>query len=145
MRRDRRDKRGGGAIADTTIRCGCDEAISASYVVAAEVRQAADAQASSALPRAAARQEATDDQHGPVRSGVARKQFDFMSQGATPSTRRRRVREHSNLRASTPPPRDGWRHTDAIDATPRPARDSNDNAGAAGPEPKNENKLYYRR
>ena len=41
-----------------------------------------------------------------------------------------------------------WRHLDAIDAhhTPHaPARDSNDNAGAAGPEPKNENKLYYRR
>ena len=85
VRRDRRNKRGGGAIADTTIRCGCDEAICASYVVAAEVRQAADAQASSALPRAAAREEATDDQHGPVRSGVARKHLYFMSQGATPA------------------------------------------------------------
>ena len=89
VRRDRRDKRGGGAIADTTIRCGCDEAISASYVVAAEVRQAADAQASSALPRAAAREEATDDQHGPVRSGVARKPCDFTSRVATLSTRER--------------------------------------------------------
>ena len=79
VRRDRRDKRGGGAIADTTIRCGCDEAICASDVVVAEVRQAADAQASSALPRAAAGEEATDDQHGPVRRGVARKHFDFTS------------------------------------------------------------------
>ena len=92
VRRDRRNKRGGGAITDTTIRCGCDEAgwaICASDVGFAEVCQAFGAQTGRALPRAAAREEATDDQHGPVRSGVARKHFDFTSRVATPSTRER--------------------------------------------------------
>ena len=80
------------------------------------------------------------------RASKSRRAIDVRAATADPPSTR--AREHSNLRASTPPPRDGWRHTDAIDAhhAPHaPARDSNDNAGAGAPVHRSANKLYYRR
>jgi hypothetical protein len=70
--------------------------------------------------------------------------FGFTSDAGDPPSTRARAQQSAREHATA----ETGGATDAIDAhhTPHaPARDSNDNAGAAGPEPKNENKLYYRR
>ena len=80
------------------------------------------------------------------RASKSRRAIDVRAATADPPSTRARAQQSAREHATAS--RDGWRHTDAIDAhhTPHaPARDSNDNAGAVAPAHRSANKLYYRR